>query len=67
MVLKQELEPTFFDQTPKKMSKFEAGDDDPLDKQSKSIPIAGILPLMAKVAHQITSGVPNLFLEVITY
>jgi hypothetical protein len=66
-VFKGEMEHTFFETTPKpqKAISFEAGDDDSSDPISKSIPIAGVLPVMARTAHMITTGVPNPYLHVI--
>jgi hypothetical protein len=65
-VFKGEMEHTFFETMPKpqKAISFEAGDDDSSDPLSKSIPIAGVLPVMARTAHMITTGVPNPYLHV---
>jgi peroxin-3 len=64
-VFRDEMQSMFFEKAkPQKAISFEAGDGDPIEITSKSIPIAGILPVMAKVAHQITSRTPNPYLQV---
>jgi hypothetical protein len=75
ILLGEQFKPAFFDQVilrPRTGSiSFAAGDDSESpsanDQTSKSFPLAGILPLITRTAQQITTGVPNLYLDVIYY
>lgn len=59
-------EPLFFDKPESKaVEKFvEIQEGEEVDQVSKSIPLAGILPVLTRVSTKISNSVPNVYLHV---